>query len=59
MHSEQPEVIVKISSEVETLPTRNTTTAYVMTTKKLSVTVDKGQKPEHFCKIKKSTWTQF
>jgi hypothetical protein len=25
---------------------------YVMTTEKLSVTIDKGKKPGHFCKIK-------
>ena len=49
----EPEVTVKMRSEVETLPTRNTTIMYVKTNEKFSATIDKGQKPGHFCKIKK------
>jgi hypothetical protein len=51
MRADQPEVILKISFEVETLLRELRTITYVMTTEKLSVTIDKGQKSEHFCKI--------
>jgi hypothetical protein len=52
MRSEQLEVNVKICSGIETLPTRTTNCNVHNNHQKLTVTIDKGQKPGHLCKIK-------
>lgn len=49
-----PEVNVKISSEVETWPTRTTDYNVHNDHQKISVAIDKGQNPGHFWKIKQS-----
>jgi len=51
MCSAPPEVNVKISSEVETGPTRTTDYNVHNDHQKISVTIDKGQNPGHFWKI--------
>jgi hypothetical protein len=52
MCSDPPKVNVKISFEVETWPTRTTDYNVCNDHQKISVTIDKGQNPGHFWKIK-------
>jgi hypothetical protein len=45
-------VIVKVGSDVETLPTRATNSNVHIDNRKLSVSIEEGEKLGHFCKIK-------
>jgi hypothetical protein len=52
VRSDPPEVTVKISLKLKRCLRELRTTTYVTTTEKLIVTIDKGQKPGNFVKLK-------